>query len=73
MAALFTEGAMPLTQILMLTAIVALFTAMPLILLYGWIVTKGWEQTPSALVKAPSISRPQSPAVSPDAGLALSR
>jgi hypothetical protein len=43
---------MPLSQQIFLTAVVVLFLSVPLMLTYGWIVTKGWEQTPTVPTKA---------------------
>lgn len=45
---------MPLTQQIFLVVVVVGFISLPLALLYGWIVTKGWEQTPPVVSKAPS-------------------
>jgi hypothetical protein len=45
---------LPLTQQIFLVAVVVLFSALPLALLYGWIVTKGWEETPAATKVSPA-------------------
>jgi hypothetical protein len=49
---------MPLVQDIFLVAVVVGFSSLPLALLYGWIVTKGWEQTPTVAVRGEPTTRP---------------
>jgi hypothetical protein len=49
---------MPLSQKLFLIAVVVAFSSVPLVLLYGWIVTKGWEDSAPAAAKPVSAIDP---------------
>ena len=50
----FTEIFMPLNQQIFLALIIVGLLSLPLAMFYGWIVTKGWEQTTLVFVEGPA-------------------